>query len=110
FFIGNINTTGWQFDIMPGIRPLVTAGQTATGLVGRNSTGLLVTPQYWDRTPYVLFQLPLRSFVAEKPAGTALTDADVPTTAKWVLTMPSYDIEFAYREKISLGGLTLFLR
>jgi len=110
FVIGNINTTGWQYDIMPDIRPLVTAGETATGLVGRRSEGLFVTPEYWGRTPYVLFQLPLRSFVSVKPANAALTDADVPATAAWVLTMSSYDVQFAYREKISLGSLTLFLR
>jgi hypothetical protein len=110
FVLGNINTTGWQIDIMPNVRPLVEAREAAIRIVGRQSEGLFVTPEYWGMGQYVTFQLPLRSFVAIKPNGATLTDADVPAGAKWVLTMAPYTVQFKYSSTIPLGPLTLYLR
>jgi hypothetical protein len=110
FALGNINTTGWQFSIMPDIRPLVEAGQAATRIVGRQSEGLFVAAEYWGRTPYVSFQLPLRSHIAIKPEKTVLTEADVPAGAKWVLTAAPYGVEFSHTLAIPLASLTLYLR
>jgi hypothetical protein len=110
FALGNINTTGWQIDIMPNVRPLVEAGEAAVRIVGRQSEGLFVTPEYWGTGQYVAFQLPLRSFVAIKPKSATLTDADVPAGAEWVLTMAPYTVQFKYSSTVPLGPLTLYLR
>jgi hypothetical protein len=110
FAIGNVKATGWQIDIMSDIRPLVDAAQAATRIVGRQSEGLFVASEYYGRTPYVTFQVPLRTFIAIKPVNAALTDADVPPSAKWVLTMAPYPVQFRYSNAISLAPLTLYLR
>jgi hypothetical protein len=110
FALGNLNTTGWQVDIMPDMWPLVDAGQATTRIVGRQSDGFFVGPQFLGRTPYVLFQLPLRTVVSVKPVNTLLTEADVPGTAKWVLTEGAYEAQFRYSSVVPLGPLTLYLR
>jgi hypothetical protein len=110
FAISNIKTTAWQMDYVSEIRPLVDAAQAATRIVGRQSEGLFVAPEYWGRAPYVMFQLPLRTFVAIKPANVAMKEADVPPSARWVLTMTAYPIEFRYTKVYPLASLTLYLR
>jgi hypothetical protein len=108
--IGNLNTTGWQLEIMPNMRPLVDAGQATTRIVGRQSEGLFVTPEYWGWPMYLLFQLPLRSVVAIKPTTAVLTDADLPTSARWVVTASPYRVEFHYTIAVPFTSVTLYLR
>ena len=110
FVIGNVNTTGWQISIMPDLRPFVDAGQAVTRIVGRQSEGLFVAPDYWGRRPYVAFQLPITTHVAVKPENATLSEADLPPSATWVLTMGPYAVQFPYSKAIPLATLTLYLR
>jgi hypothetical protein len=110
FAIGSINSTGWQLDVAPGMRTLADAGQAAARIVGRESEGLFVASEYGGLEQYVMFQLPLRSHVTIKPPSTILTEADVPPSAQWVLTMKPYPVQFRHSKAISLATLTLYLR
>jgi hypothetical protein len=110
FVVGNVSTTQWQVEGAASNSGRTASGIAARRIVGEHSVGALIGATYWGQSLYYLaFNLPLHSYVIEKPAGASLSEADLPAGVEWVITAASYQIHFDYRHVIPLPAATLYL-
>ncbi len=109
FAVSQYRVAAWQFTRANEFGPLSAQGRALMTVMpeAERSRGVIISSDRYDRLAYFLFGFSSNAFVKVIPAGSQITDDELPPDIHWIMLLDRYYLQVPVRSSFSAGDVWL---